>query len=91
MVKNGTAFNISYRTIPDTCGDPSSFIVSIKFVKITRNNTFSVSQVRDVLVRDGEACIVRYEQNRDEITIHSALLPDIDFFTYNFRVHFNLE
>ncbi|RCN38080.1 RAI1 like protein [Ancylostoma caninum] len=50
-----------------------------------------LTSVRDLLVRDGEACIVRYEQNRDEITIHSALLPDIDFFTYNFRVHFNLE
>ncbi|VDP58237.1 unnamed protein product [Heligmosomoides polygyrus] len=47
--------------------------------------------MRDLLDVDGEACIVRFEQNRREITIHSAPLPDVDFFTYSFRVHFNLE
>ncbi|KHJ88353.1 RAI1 like protein [Oesophagostomum dentatum] len=50
-----------------------------------------LTSVRDLLERDGEACIVRYEQGHNEILIHSAQLPDIDFFTYNFRVHFNLE
>ncbi|VDO41562.1 unnamed protein product [Haemonchus placei] len=50
-----------------------------------------LTSLRDLLEVDGEACLVRYEQNRDEITIHSVPLPDIDFFTYAFRVHFNLE
>lgn len=50
-----------------------------------------LTSLRDLLDVDGEACIVRFEQNRREITIHSAPLPDVDFFTYSFRVHFNLE
>ncbi|CAJ0595237.1 unnamed protein product [Cylicocyclus nassatus] len=50
-----------------------------------------LTSVRSLLERDGEACIVRYMQNRSKITIHSAALADVDFFTHNFRVHFNLE
>ncbi|KAJ1368593.1 hypothetical protein KIN20_029756 [Parelaphostrongylus tenuis] len=49
-----------------------------------------LNSVRELLV-EGGACLVRFEQNRDEITIHSAPLRDVDFFTYTFRVHFNLE
>lgn len=49
-----------------------------------------LNSVRELLV-EGGACIVRFEQNRDEITMHSTPLRDVDFFTYNFRVHFNLE
>ncbi|KJH46395.1 RAI1 like protein [Dictyocaulus viviparus] len=49
-----------------------------------------LNSVRELLV-EGGACQVRYEHHRDEITIHSIPLRNIDFFTYDFRVHFNLE
>ncbi|VDM63933.1 unnamed protein product [Angiostrongylus costaricensis] len=68
-----------------------SFLVGIDHLIVGyRNDDGIVKKVRELLV-EGGACIVRFEQNRDEITIHSAPLRDVDFFTYNFRVHFNLE
>ncbi|KAK6041255.1 RAI1 like protein [Cooperia oncophora] len=69
-----------------------SFLIGIRDIVVGyRDDDGIVTKLRELLEEDGEACLVRYEQNRDEITIHSTPLPDIDFFTYAFRVHFNLE
>ncbi|PIO76657.1 RAI1 like protein [Teladorsagia circumcincta] len=69
-----------------------SFLLGIRDIIVGyRDDDGFVNKLRDLLEEDGEACVVRFEQNRDEITIHSTPLPGIDFFTYAFRVHFNLE
>ncbi|CAJ0595240.1 unnamed protein product [Cylicocyclus nassatus] len=50
-----------------------------------------LNSIRSALQNDGEACKVRHGSGRQEFTIHSASLAEVDFFkNTKFREHFNL-
>ncbi|CAJ0595236.1 unnamed protein product [Cylicocyclus nassatus] len=50
-----------------------------------------LSAIRSQLGRNGKACIVRYVQSDNKVTIHRAALADVDFFTSKFKTHFHLK